>query len=148
MKVDGYLKAYRELVFKRSVSCPPLKKADFELFFKTGNRLVYEKNYFEVRKALTVTALKVILSESPETAHVEDLAGVIKAILSESDWALPAHCTKDSWDTGNYGIDLFAAETAGSLAEILYLVREKLPGAKEDKAARVHTEWGELCKEA
>ncbi len=133
MKVEGYLKTYIERLFERSVEYIPLKKADFELYFATGNRLVYEKEYFAGRKALTVLALKVILGDEEhakgrqlaENENICALSDVIDRILSEPVWALPAHCPKDAWDTGVYGIDLFEAETAGSLAEILYLVKDK-----------------------
>ena len=127
MKVEKYLKTYRELIFKRNDEYIPLKKSDFTLFFETGDRLTYEKNYFAGRKALTVRALQVILSKENDWAVTEKLIGIINCILSEPVWALPAHCGKDAWDTGKYGIDLFAAETAGSLAQILYLITGKIP---------------------
>ncbi len=127
MKVEKYLKTYRELIFKRNDEYIPLKKSDFTLFFETGDRLTYEKTYFAGRKALTVRALQMLLSKENDRAVTEKLIGIINCILSEPVWALPAHCGKDAWDTGKYGIDLFAAETAGSLAQILYLITGKIP---------------------
>ena len=124
MRTETYLKTYIDELFKRDVEYVPLKKDDFMLFFETGNRLVYERKYFAGRKALTVLALRFLLGN--DVASLDKLFSVIEKILEEPVWCLPAHCGKEAWDTGRDDIDLFAAETAGSIAEILYLCREKL----------------------
>ncbi|MBP5184707.1 MAG: heparinase II/III family protein [Lachnospiraceae bacterium] len=122
----------------------PLKKADFMLFFETGDRLCYERKYFAGRKALTVLALRLLFGDR-EPATVEGLKNVIGQILSEPVWALPAHCGRDAWDTREYGIDLFAAETAGSLAQILWLTSKD--GAFEGHRALVDAFFARFEKE-
>lgn len=107
----------------RSQSLPELLEKDFFLFKETGNRLIYEEKYFGRRKFLTVFG---ILAEfEGKTEDVDKLSEVVSEICKERFWALPAHVNFESLD--EYTIDLFAAETAGSLAEIVWLLKDKLP---------------------
>lgn len=107
----------------RKKELPKLTKEDFYLFQKTGNRLVYEKAYFGRRRFLTVFG---ILTEFGENAEdVQKLTQVLEEVCQETYWALPAHVDFKNPDKNT--IDLFASETAATLAEMAYLFYDKLP---------------------
>jgi hypothetical protein len=99
---------------------------NFLLYHKTGNRLKYEEQYFLRRKELLVTGLYAIINRS-EVA-IKKLEEVIFLVLQEYTWALPAHLNpnfrKKEEITGC--IDLFSAETAQTLAEIVYQLKDEL----------------------
>ncbi len=112
---------------------PQLTEDLFSLFERTGNRLEYENVYFKRRKFLTVYAMLSIMYS--EKSHIFRLAEIIKAIIDEECWALPAHVNRNdkNW---RITIDLFAAETAFSLAEITSLLKSKLSADLQEKVRR------------
>ncbi len=106
----------------RERALPPLSEEDFFLFEKTGNRLVYENVYFARRKFLTVFG---ILSEfGKRDEDIAKLEEAIVAVCGERFWALPAHVDFAHLDETT--VDLFAAETAQTLAELLAVLGERL----------------------
>ena len=94
-----------------------------KLFYKEGNRALFEKQYFDKRRRLSflqVLALK-------DVRYVDALEEIMSAICDEFTWVLPAH----NYDakTGTFDrnvIDLFSAETAFYLAETVYALGEIL----------------------
>lgn len=107
----------------RNQEPPSLSEDAFFLFEKTGNRLAYETIYFTRRKYLTVFG---ILSEfGKKDADIKALNQIILSICKERFWALPAHVDFSRLDEKT--IDLFAAETAQSLAELLLIMGDRLP---------------------
>ncbi len=114
-----------------SGSIPELKYSDFKLFFTTGDRSIYEKPYFDRRRALDCAALLSLIYPH-EPAYLDRLMDVIYAICDESTWCLPAHQgTIDKNDNGV--IDLFAAETGLYLAEIDTLLGDRLDPLIRDR---------------
>lgn len=119
---DVYLNQYWSQLVKtgeqlRKQEMPKLREEDFFLFQKTGNRLIYESEYFGRRKYLTVFG---ILSEfGRDKTDISKLEEVITDTCKERFWALPAHVNFENLDENT--IDLFAAETAQTLAELLML---------------------------
>lgn len=107
----------------RTKPMPPLYEEDFFLFQKTGNRLVYENAYFGRRKYLTVFGILAEFGKKQE--DIEQLAKVMDSVCDERFWALPAHVDFSVLDETT--IDLFAAETAQTLAELLTVFAEALP---------------------
>lgn len=103
-------------------SMPELSMKDFELFYQTGNRLVYEAEYFGRRKYLTVYGILAVYRG--EKADIDRLIYVLDSVCRERYWALPAHVNANTRD--ELTIDLFVAETAQTLTEQIYLLREKL----------------------
>ena len=82
-------------------------------FAETGRRLPYEDQYFARRRHLAALAIV------GETGPLDE---VLNAVCDERSWALPAH-----WDPAadpRTCVDLFACETAQTLAEILVLRKE------------------------
>lgn len=120
---------------------PILPWSKHRLFKDEGLRLPYEELYFARRRRLTALALMTLLDE--ERADYESgLLDTIWAICDEYSWCLPAHLprsrhkkqqalltTDDRWMRQHDGIwiDLFAAETAFTLAEISSLLADRLP---------------------
>ena len=116
---------------------PELSFSLFKIFFETGFRLEYERIYFEKRKRLNTFAIMVLL-EPQNLEYLTALENTIWSICNEYSWCLPAHlqnCPETSIQASYtlqeafvqpYSIDLFAAETAFSLAEILKLTENCL----------------------
>lgn len=105
----------------KNTSLPILKFSDIFKFRQTGERLPYEKKYFKRRAALRDFALVYwIYGDKEARAKLED---IMWDICGEFSWVLPAHMPENIFDET---IDLFAAETAQSLAEIISLVGEDL----------------------
>ncbi len=93
-------------------------------YMKSGERTFYEKKYFSKRSQLTIYALYAMLYPEKDE-YLKKLEDVICAICDEYTWQLPAHRSKDFFNKRD-GIDLFAAETGLYLAEIKYMLAERL----------------------
>ena len=109
--------------FLRDKELPVLTKEMFLLYEETGNRLIYENEYFERRRFMVVFGLLVYWYQRPE--DIAKLEYVLKEICKEETWALPAHVNrkKEGWQRE---VDLFASETGQSLANIIHLNKEYL----------------------
>lgn len=109
----------------REIAALPVPAFDPDLaddYARSGRRLPYEVQYFARRRHLAALAL---VGEGPA------LSSLLKDVCQERSWALPAH-----WDAGEDPrtcVDLFACETAQTLAEILRL-REDVDGADQVEA--------------
>ncbi|MNZ43476.1 Heparinase II/III-like protein [compost metagenome] len=102
---------------------PALPYSLFRIFGDTGERLSYEKVYFERRKRLNTFAMMSML-EPERQDYIEALHNAIWSICDEFTWCLPAHYDASS---GRMEIDLFAAETGFTLSEVLLLTEQALP---------------------
>jgi len=105
---------------------------DFIRFDTDGDRDAFEygevSGYFLPRHRMTAFFLMVWLFEKEE--YLQPLINTMWAILNEYSWALPAHMYGKSLtrlETDGYTVDLFAAQTAGDLAEVVYILGDKLP---------------------
>jgi hypothetical protein len=104
---------------------PALKYSEYILYDQTGSRKEYEAKYFRRRRAMNTSALLSLIYPDNDV-YFTKLCDVIWAILDEYSWVVPAHI-------GNFRdnivafIDLFAAETGFALAEIDYLLQDRLP---------------------
>ncbi|MBQ9116897.1 MAG: heparinase II/III family protein, partial [Clostridia bacterium] len=101
-----------------------LRYSDFKLFFTTGNRSVYEGAYFQRRHAAEDCAILSLIYPE-EQVYIDQLMDLIYAMCDEYTWCLPAHQGQlDKND--NCRIDLFAAESAFRLAEMLTILGDRL----------------------
>ena len=109
--------------FLRDKELPVLTKEMFLLYEKTGNRLIYENEYFERRRFLVVFGLLTYWYKRPE--DIKKLTYVIEEVCKEETWALPAHVNrqKPNWQRE---VDLFASETGQTLSNIIYLNKDVL----------------------
>ena len=73
---------------------------------------------------LTVCAVLAVIYPD-ETKYITDLEEIICCICNEYSWQLPAHRARDNWNRRD-DIDLFAAETGLYLAEIKYILSDRL----------------------
>ena len=98
----------------------------FRLYEENGERPSYQKEYFERRRRLAMFTLRAWLWK--EKADVSELEDVLFAVCNEYTWDIPAHLVGimkgESIPTNK--IDLFAAETAQSVAEALSLCGDLL----------------------
>ncbi|MCH5209592.1 MAG: heparinase II/III family protein [Oscillospiraceae bacterium] len=97
-----------------------LSLSAFMEYFKSGNRLEYENEYFHRRTMLRDFALKAWLGDMDALKRLEN---VLEAVCSENTWALPAHIGNEPPETT---LDLFAAETAQALSEIISLLKDRI----------------------
>lgn len=111
----------------------------YRQFDTTGERAEYEKAYFERRGRLNAMAFMVLCTG--EDRYLTALLDIIWAICGEYTWALPAclygkslDVIEPEYDFSGYPadrrhdevVDLFAAETAFALSEIVSLVGNRV----------------------
>ncbi|MNJ26086.1 Heparinase II/III-like protein [compost metagenome] len=108
----------------RGAAWPDLTYSLFSQFAQTGSRLAYERAYFERRRRLNTYALLSLLEPECEEHHTELLEAIWR-VCSEVSWCLPAHVSPERPLAET--IDLFAAETGYTLAELSVLLSDRLP---------------------
>ena len=128
----------REAEKMDAIPTPTLPFSSFKRYEIDGDRYEYEGDYFLRRRKLEAFAIRAWLYEREE--DVSALEDIIWAVLDEYTWALPAHL----WGEGlkkiqadAYMVDLFAAETAETLSEILVLVGDKLQPIVAERTRRL-----------
>ena len=108
----------------KAVEFPQLTFSLFLNGIKTGDRHAYESVYFKRREFLIVyTLLSLVYPEKNE--YLSSLEDIICSILEEYTWCLPAHLPADRLNSPCH-IDLFAAETGLYMAEIKYVLYDRL----------------------
>ena len=111
------------------------KYSEFKMFFTTGNRTVYEKHFFDKSMAMNSAALLALIYPD-EDKYINALMDLIFTICDRYTWCLPAHQGQNEYNDNSH-IDLFAAETAFSLAEIYTLLGDRLDSVIK---SRIETE--------
>lgn len=124
----------READMLRAEPMPVITEELFAIYENTGNRLTYEGVYFMRRKLLAVFGLKAILDK--DERDIRKLEGILKDICGEECWALPAHVNRKTDENWRIYVDLFAAETAQALAEIVSLLQDVLASEVADTVRR------------
>ncbi|SFL53152.1 Heparinase II/III-like protein [Gracilibacillus orientalis] len=107
----------------------------YRKFMRNGDRQSYEALYFLQRKRLTTFGLLQFLYPERQ-AYTEALENEIWQVCNEFTWCLPAHLdrqfeeqdykTYQQTNQLQYTVDLFAAETAFTLAEMIHFFGEHL----------------------
>lgn len=103
---------------------PALTEELFAQFEQCGNRTQYEAAYFGRRKYLTVFGILAVVYR--RTEDIRMLEQVLKEICREECWALPAHVDRSRDPDWRITVELFAAETAQSVAELITLLKGEL----------------------
>lgn len=110
---------------------PPLTEELFGQFERTGDRLEYEAVYFARRKCLVILGLQAVMDWRRNRAVPEErlrrLSAVMADVCGETCWALPAHVDRANDPEWPLTVDLFAAETAQTLAELVDRLEPVLP---------------------
>ena len=123
---------------------PSLPAVRFMDFKRDGNRSKYEAFHFERRKALAYLVLAQCIEGGDR--FLDDIINGIWCICEESFWGVPAH----NYNSRNLNsalpditepiIDLFAAETGGLMAWVVYLLQVKLDEVTPLVCERIRTE--------
>jgi hypothetical protein len=128
-EVQKWMRALDALAQEEALQpLPPLTDELYALFFKTGERLPFERVYFERRRRLGRAAMRVLLSSVEERPKfIPSLINKISEIMGEESWTFPAHVWTVPSGKDPMMIDLFAAETANTMAELLTLLGAIIP---------------------
>jgi hypothetical protein len=120
---------------------PALPATLYMEYARTGNRSHYEQPYFMRRQILATLVLAECFEHRGR--FLDEIASGLWAISEEATWCLPAHAARLPKDVLHRqdleSVDLFAAETAMTLATARYLLRreiEQLSPALSDRVRR------------
>lgn len=126
-KVGSFAISWAEKLISESPHIPQTTYTLYREFKKSGDRKLYEKEYFQKRAMLTAVTLLVYIQNREDLLPLcNDL---IWSICEETSWVVPAHERKENYTY----IDLFSAETATLLAHTLLFLEEKLPSEIKDR---------------
>lgn len=107
---------------------PALPATLYMEYARTGNRSRYQTPYFQRRNNLATLVLAECLEHRGR--FLDEIANGLWAISEEATWCIPAHAARGPGDVLHRqdleSIDLFAAETAMTLATARYLLRDEL----------------------
>lgn len=128
---------------------PALLATDFMAFYRNGDRMIYEDPHFLRRRALS--ALVIGECAQGKGRFLDDIINGVWLICEESFWGVSAHNGKLAFiDTilskhplpniEEPFIDLFAAETGGLMAWILYLLKPELDQIAPQVCRRISLE--------
>ncbi len=139
---------------ERDEPLPALPDSLYAHFYKTGKTLPFKNVYFERRRKLGRSALMVLMGD-PATRQrdVSSLLDKAGGIMSEESWTFPDHVWNEPTGKDPMMIDLFAAETANLMGELLDLfgaimpadfarrIRERLHTQTFENYARRHEQF-------
>lgn len=129
IKTDAFFRPYIDelkLVYEADKDTDTvLDYESFLCYYTTGSRKEYECKYFARRRKLGQALMLCLLYEEQE--YLDSLCASVWEISGEITWALPAHLADVPVENYRTHIDLFAAETAHSLAEADHLMGDRLP---------------------
>ncbi|MBE6609897.1 MAG: hypothetical protein E7634_04445 [Ruminococcaceae bacterium] len=130
VRVSDTYKKHREFLLAmwdkhcQSDDIEALRYSDFKLFWTTGDRKIYEAQYFSKRHRLEYSAFLALIYPEEEK-YINKAMDLIYAICDEYTWCLPAH-QRVLEVNNNCRVDLFASETGYHLSEILTLLGDRL----------------------
>jgi hypothetical protein len=145
------LLAEAEALLSEGGAIPELPFSSFMRFYRDGDRVEYEDLYFERRRRLQLFGLAALASPGPSgESYLRALEDCLWAICGEYSWCLPAHLEPPPTGAGapsapgvpveippaDRFIDLFSAETAFSLAELLGLLGDRLAPEAANRVER------------
>ncbi len=121
---------------------PALPATLYMEFARNGNRSHFERPYFERRSNLATLVLAECMEHRGR--FLDEIANGMWAISEEGTWCVPAHASRLPKDVLHRqdleSVDLFAAETAMTLATARYLLRDELETLSPALCDRVHRE--------
>lgn len=144
LPADLQAEAIRQAESYRGFRYPLLPAAVYMNFHKNGNATIYDQLYFTRRRALARLALGECVAGKGE--YLSDIINGIWAICEESGWHVPSHNYNEKGgfhilpDTRQKVLDLFACDTAGLLAAVLYLLEDQLNQETPQLALRIQDE--------
>ena len=132
----------RDAVARASASAAPeLTYTLYRQYGDSGNRYGYERPYFERRGRLVAAGAAAMFDVRADGVVSTDvlrvLADELWRVCDEYTWALPAHESHARDGDMRRCVDLFAAETAHTVAELIARFGKQLP---EDVTMRCREE--------
>lgn len=128
-EAEGYL----------SFSFEGLTATDFLLFKREGNRTVYENKSLKKRDALSALVIGECLEYKGR--FTDAIINGIWSLCEESFWGVPAHNDgKALPDVNEPIIDIFAAQTAGTVTLAAYVLADELTAVSPQITQRVQYE--------
>lgn len=118
---------------------PELSDELYGSFSETGIRLTFENQYFERRRRLARAAVSLLVCAENDPGRAVLVSSVVtkfQDIFEEVSWALPAHVNWSNDDRSGKDplqIDLFCAETANLMAEMLDVFGSLLPASLQER---------------
>lgn len=135
-RFDAYFSPLLDLAMcEHSAPMPELTDDLYADFHQTGKRLAFESRYFERRRRLSRAAISVLRCGADAKVREllqQSLVAKLAAVGSEESWAVPAHVTVPS-GKDPFTIDLFSAETANLVSELLELFGSLIPANLRDQ---------------
>jgi len=127
--VVGWMKGIRELAAVEAFEpLPVLTDELYAIFYKTKERLTFERVYFQRRMRLARVAMTFLMGDdATRQRFAPALVAQIEDIMGEESWTLPAHAWTQPTGKDPYKIDLMAAETANLMGELLNLFGAIIP---------------------
>lgn len=114
-----------------AIASEPLPELTDELyadFHQTGERIPFERPYFERRHRLVSTAVAALVAgEAQRDRLTADFLRMLEQVADEPSWSVPAHVWSQPDGKDPMMIDLMAAETANGLAEMLVVFGDTIP---------------------
>ena len=110
-------------------------------FARNGNRIAFERPYFNRR--ITLEALVLAEAYEYKRRFTDRIVDYLWAILSEATWCLPAHTESGSdpfADPEYEKVDLFSADTAIYLSQTMMLMEDELAAISPNLVRRVRVE--------
>ena len=104
---------------------PSLKYSEFRLYGINGDRTTFQKPYYR-RRVQVETAAMLALIYPEEEKYLNYAMDMIFAICAEYSWCIPAHLPNLLKEVRKKHLDLFACETAYTLATIYTLLEDRL----------------------
>lgn len=119
------IETYVKVIIKGNI--PQIPYSTYVDFYKNGSRKEFEESYFERRKQLTALGLYLQWDNSKDT--IDYFQELLWTISNEFSWCLAAHLQygEDTFEKDPAKvIDLFSAETAQTLSEIIIIHKDKI----------------------
>lgn len=118
--IEEIKKDTEEIIEKNQVA--PITVEGYQAYIENGNRLQFERQYFERRRQLVTLGLALLLDDN-NLSNIRMLEKIMWEVCNEYTWALPAHLDyggEAAYDRDSpYMVDLFSAETAQTLSELI-----------------------------
>ena len=133
----------------RDIPYPICTATQFMAFVRSGSRSAYENPYFLRRKKLVAAVMDYCVSGRADA--LDDVVDGLWCVCEETSWVISAHNgsahagmrpvkERPLPDAENPYVDLFAAQTAATLADTLYLLEDQLDAVSPLIARRVRRE--------
>jgi len=125
-------------------SIPEIKATYYLEYRRSGNRAIMENASFARRTALCCLVLGECIENSGR--FTDDIINVLVAICEESFWGISAHSTPLIPDMEKPVIDLFAADTAATIAWVMLFIGELLDEVIPELRVRIDYEMERRIK--